>query len=295
MSYPSFFKWLWLFGKITIGGYISICIILRFAQNRLIFVPSQQIETTPKDFKIAYEEVWIPVGKEDKIHGWWIPSSSPNAKNILYLHGNGLNIGANAHHATRLQSYGFSVLLIDYRGYGLSKGSFPNEKRVYEDARIAWEYLLKQRSLKAKNIFIYGHSLGGAIAIDLATHHPHAAGLIVESSFTSMRDAIDYRGGIYKFFPVDLLLTQKFTSINKIAHLKMPLLLIHGTMDSTIPHYMSERLFTKATVPKKILLVPFAGHNNVATVAPQEYSKTVFEFRQLVEKKQRSIEIKQSI
>jgi alpha-beta hydrolase superfamily lysophospholipase len=121
----------------------------------------------------------------ERIHVWWI-AAQPDAKVLLYLHGNGINMGAAVANAHQFHQLGFSVLLIDYRGYGRSEGSFPTETRVYQDAVTAWDYLVKQRQIQPSQIFLFGHSLGGAIAIDLAVQHPDAAGLIVESSFTSM-------------------------------------------------------------------------------------------------------------
>ena len=208
------------------------------------------------------------------IHGWWLKPNQSNGKVILYLHGNGINIGANITHASRFSQLGFSVLLIDYRGYGRSQGRFPNEKRVCEDAAITWNYLVQQRKIAPSQIFIYGHSLGGAIAIDLAIKQPNAAGLIVESSFTSIRQVVAHRN-IFRIFPVDLILTQRFDSIQKV-----PVLIIHGVSDVTIPAFMSEELYDAAPEPKKLLLVSGAGHNNVAEVASVEYLQAVLFFMQ---------------
>lgn len=269
------------FGAVAALAYCAICILLFFQQPRFIFVPSPVIERTPSFFNLGYEEVWLPVpvglGKVERIHGWWLKASQPDAKVLLYLHGNGINMGANIAHAKRFYQLGFSVLLIDYRGYGRSEGTFPTEARVYQDAATAWDYLVHQQRIQKSQIFIYGHSLGGAIAIDLAVQHPEAAGLIVESSFTSVRQMVDYRNSFW-MFPVDLILTQRFDSIRKVPNLKMPVLFIHGTADLTVPAFMSQNLYAATNVPKKLLLVPGAGHNNVAEVAPFEYLQAVRSF-----------------
>ena len=269
------------FGVVAALAYCAMCILLFFQQSKFIFVPSPVIERTPSFFNLVYEEVWLPVpvglDKVERIHGWWIRASQPNAKVLLYLHGNGINMGANIAHANRFHQLGFSVLLIDYRGYGRSEGTFPTEARVYQDAATAWDYLVHQQRIQPSQIFIYGHSLGGAIAIDLALLHPNAAGLIVESSFTSVRQMVDY-GNTFWMFPVDLILTQRFDSIKKVPNLKMPVLFIHGTSDLTVPAFMSQNLYAATNVQKKLLLVPGAGHNNVAEVAPFEYLQTVRSF-----------------
>jgi uncharacterized protein len=266
---------------VTAIAYSGICLFLFVQQPRFIFFPSKVIEKTPESFNLRYEEVWLPVsvgsGKVERVHGWWMKAKQPNAKVLLYLHGNGINIGANIAHANRFYQTGFSVLLIDYRGYGRSDGVFPSEKRVYQDATTAWNYLVQQQKIPPSQIFIYGHSLGGAIAIDLAVRHPDTAGLIVESSFTSIRDMVSYRKG-FGIFPIDLILTQRFESIKKLSQLKMPVLFLHGTADSTVPSFMSQKLYDAAPEPKKLVLVPGAEHNNVGEVLGPTYMHWVKSF-----------------
>ncbi|ALF55365.1 phospholipase [Nostoc piscinale CENA21] len=277
------FRMLLVFGIVVAIAYCSISLFLFFQQPKFIFFPSTVIEKTPDSFNLPYQEVWLPVktslGKVEKIHAWWIPANQPDAKVLLYLHGNGLNIGANIAHSQRFHQLGFSVLLIDYRGYGRSQGDFPNEMRVYQDAATAWQYLTQQQQIPPQQIFIYGHSLGGAIAIDLAVKHPQAAGLIVESSFSSIREMISTRKW-FSIFPIDLILTQRFDSIKKVPQLQMPVLFIHGTADSTVPAYMSQKLYDAAPEPKQLILVPNADHNNTAVTAGGKYLQWVQSFVQ---------------
>ncbi|BAY22296.1 phospholipase/carboxylesterase [Calothrix sp. NIES-2100] len=278
-------KVLLYFAIIAAIAYFGLCVFLFIQQPRFIFFPSSTLEKTPELFNVAYEEVWLPVPVRSRqvehIHGWWIPAKQPNAKVLLYLHGNGINIGANIAHASRFYQQGFSVLLIDYRGYGRSEGAFPNENRVYQDAATAWNYLVQQLQIPPRDIFIYGHSLGGAIAIDLAVKHPDAAGVIVESSFTSIREVVAYRN-LFGMFPVDLILTQRFESIKKLPKLKTPVLFIHGTADSSVPFFMSQKLYAIAPEPKQLILVPGAGHNDVADLAGVQYMQWVDDFVQQV-------------
>jgi pimeloyl-ACP methyl ester carboxylesterase len=266
-------------------AYLAICLIIVIKQPALIFFPSKVIEKTPDFYHLPYEEVWLPVavksGKLEHIYGWWIKANQPNSKVLLYLHGNGINIGANITHAYRFYQLGFSVLLIDYRGYGYSQGSFPNEQRVYQDAITAWNYLVQEQKIPPQQIFIYGHSLGGAIAIDLAVRHPGAAGLIVEGSFTSIRELVAYMNKFW-MFPVDLILTQRFASIKKLPKLKTPILFIHGTADSIVPYFMSEKLYAAAPEPKKLMLAAGTGHNDTAQVTGLEYLQWVESFVQEV-------------
>jgi pimeloyl-ACP methyl ester carboxylesterase len=298
----------WLKLSITLGIsltvlYISACLFLFFRQNRLIFFPVREISRNPTDLDMDYQEVWLPVssGKThqesatEKVHGWWIPSPTAdeikskhyiNSKRdwvLLFFHGNGDNISGNLNDSHRFHQMGFSVFMVDYRGYGLSEGDFPTEASVYEDVDNAWNYLVNQRGIAPENIVIYGHSLGGAIAIDLASRQPNAAGVIVEASFTSIRDMADYQYPYFNILPIDWILTHRFDSMTKVKSLKMPVLFTHGTADTVVPTYMSEELFEATPDPKKLFIVPTADHNNIASVSGDKYFETIREFMKLVD------------
>ncbi len=262
-------------GGILASTYIAVCIFLLLRQNRFIFQPRTTIRTTPASFNLDYQEVWLPVsttsGKKNQIHGWWIPAATSDAKVYLYLHGNGSNIGDEVKRAFWSHQWGFSSLLIDYRGYGRSQGNFPTESSVYEDVEAAWNYLTQVRKIPPQKIFVYGHSLGGAIAIELAIRHPEIAGLAVEGTFTGMRKMVAHLYKEFLIFPVDLILHQKFNSLSKVQSLKMPVLFIHGTADSIVPAHMSQTLFDASPEPKKLLLVPQAGHHEVEEFGGEQY------------------------
>ncbi|MET0962647.1 MAG: alpha/beta fold hydrolase, partial [Noviherbaspirillum sp.] len=190
-------------------------------------------------------EVNLPVqaGKEtQQVHSWWWPADDPAAPAVLYLHGARWNLTGQLFRIQQLHDFGFSVLAIDYRGFGKSDGELPSEETVYEDARVAWQHLA-QRQPDARRRFIYGHSLGGAIAIDLASGlggGEEAHGLIVESSFTTLADIA--KSLSYPWLPLQLLLSQKFDALDKIAQVGMPVLIVHGTDDRYVPSRFSEKL-----------------------------------------------------
>jgi fermentation-respiration switch protein FrsA (DUF1100 family) len=262
--------------------YLVLCAFMWVRQRHFIFKPRPLLQTTPERLGIKFEEVHIPSGsgtEQGDLDAWWLPADSAIAPTLLYLHGNDKNISAaiDLDRAALLHKMGYNLLMVDYRGYGKSTGGSPSEAKVYEDAEATWNYLIKQRASDPKRTFIYGHSLGGAIAIDLAVHHPEAAGLIAESNFTTMADMGKRE---YPFLPTEQLLNQRFDSLSKISNLRVPLLLIHGTWDRLVPYQMSQRLFDKAPQPKTLKLIEGGEHANDALIAPLEYRAAVSEFIQ---------------
>jgi uncharacterized protein len=266
---------------LLVGFYISMCTFLYIRQAHYIFFPEQQVRTTPALYQVPYQDVYIPVrkptGETEKIHGWWIPSNKKGAKTLLYLHGNSANIGKEAERASLFHRLRLSVLLIDYRGFGKSGGDFPSEAQVYEDAEAAWQYLIQKQKIRPEEIFVYGHSLGGAVAIELALHHPETPGLIIESSFTRAKD-LAVKNWWTHYIPLDLLFTQRFDSMSKITALRMPILFIHGTADTMIPYPMSQQLFATATSRKELLLIPQGDHDHNFKIGGSRYLETVRAF-----------------
>jgi uncharacterized protein len=275
------FKILSIFAILLVVLYISICAFLYIRQGHYIFFPEPQVRATPALYQVPYQDVYIPVtnqrGETEKIHGWWIPSNEKGAKTLLYLHGNSVNMGKETERARLFHQLGVSLLMIDYRGFGQSGGDFPSEAQVYEDTEAAWQYLVQKQKVRPEEIFVYGHSLGGAIAIELALHHPEIPGLIIESAFTRARD-LAVENWWTHYIPFDLLFNQRFDSIHKIASLKMPILFIHGTADAKIPYSMSQQLFATATAQKKLLLIPQGDHDHNFKIGGSRYSNAIRAF-----------------
>ena len=273
------FKKLSLIGLgLSIALYISLFLLLRFKQTSLIFFPDSEIKSTPKTYGLNYQDVWLNLGA-DKVHAWWIPAAESSAPALLYFHGNGSNNGDLTELAAIFHQLEVSVLLIDYRGYGQSSPIFPNETRVYEDATAAWQYLTQVQQIEPEQIFVYGHSLGGAIAIELATKHPEMAGLMVEGTFTSIQDMAGLMPGI-KLFPLRWLVTQRFDNLTKIKSLQTPILILHGTADEVIPLSMSKELYAAAPEPKQLEIIEEAGHSNLPEFDLPEYLQTLKQFIQ---------------
>ncbi len=267
-------------GLLAVLLYGGVCAYMWEAQRQYIFFPSAELRLTPDRKGIRFQEVHIPVGsgaERGELFGWWLSDAVANAPTVLYLHGNGENIGdgGNLDNAARMYRMGYNVLMVDYRGYGKSTGGEPTEQKVYEDADAAWGYLIGQRACPPQRTFIYGHSLGGAVAIELAMRHPEAAGLIAESTVTSMTAMAKLE---YGFLPVSLLLNQYFDSVAKIGKLKVPALFIHGMKDRMVPYEMSLRLFERAPQPKYLRLIENGGHGNDGIVGGSVYRDSITAF-----------------
>ncbi len=280
-------------------AYLLTCIFLFFRQDYIIYHSSQQIgvaSVSVGNFQLDYQDVWIDVpNSKARIHGWWfdapskehpviaLPDEPVNVlttpKTILYLCGKSNK--KYYYNLTRIQGFqqlGFSVLGIDYRGYGLSEGRSPNESRLYEDGRVTWEYLTKQRQISPQDIIIYGESLGGAVAIDLAVKQNNAAGLIVQSSFTSMVEQIrQLRPGL-SIFPLRLIVHQRFNSLEKVKSLEIPVLFLHGTADTVVDYKMSRQLYYAAPEPKTLFFVPDGEHRRLYQPGKHSYLLAIADF-----------------
>ena len=247
-------------------AYALVVGALWYWQGSFIFLPSPVVDVTPGEFGVPFTKVTLPLGGA-QVSGWWLPSDNPLAATMLYSHGNANNIGANAHEAARFQKAGLNVFIYDYRGYGESTGGPPREQLVYEDAERAWTYLVADRKITPADIVIYGHSLGSAVAVDLASKHPDAGALIVEGALTSIAELADemWPG---KVLPVRLILTERFDAISKIGSVRVPTLILEGEADHP---QRARRLYDAAREPKTLALIPGGGHEDSADMNPTAY------------------------
>ena len=173
----------------------------------------------------------------------------------------------------RMQELGFSVLAVDYRGFGRSSAGLPSEATAAEDARAAWDWLAQQHAGKPR--YIFGHSLGGAIAIDLAAQVADEAGTMVEGTFTSIPDVVStYKWG---WLPLGPLITQRFEAVERVQRIGSPLLVVHGSADRTIAPELGRRLYEAATGPKRFELVEGGSHHNTNAVGQPQYKLALAE------------------
>jgi hypothetical protein len=235
---------------------------IRLFENSFIYFPPRFPEGLPPPELRGHriEEVWLTTLDNVRVNAWYLPNP-PSEKVLLWFHGNAENILDGLERLKLYSRLGVNVLAVDYRGYGKSEGS-PDETGVYRDADAAYDYLIQERHVQAKNIVVFGHSLGGAVAIDL-TSKRECGGLIVQSSFTSAKDMARrlFRIPLFEYIP-----KSKFDSLAKIRRVRAPILIVHGTRDEVVPFSMGQRLFQAAPGPKFFFRVDGAGHNDVVEV-----------------------------
>ena len=223
--------------------------------------------------------MWIDLnpkisGHSARLHGLWLAADRPDAAKapvLLYLHGARYNVTGSAPRMRRMQALGFSVLAIDYRGFGRSTHELPSEASAYEDARAAWDWLAQKYPDRPR--YIFGHSLGGSIAINLATEVSDESGTIVEGAFTSIADVVS--NSRWGWMPVSLLITQRFEAILKVEHIGSPLLVVHGDGDHTIAPELGRKLFDAAVQPKLFMLVQGGSHHNTNVVGQPQYRQAL--------------------
>jgi uncharacterized protein len=262
-----------------LGVTATGCMLLGVNERELVFRPVREYARTPRDLNLAFEDVWLDVAREtgeghERVHAWWIPSTRRDAPSLVYLHGIRWSLGNNLFRIARLNAIGFNVLAIDYRGFGRSDGELPSESLIYADARAAWK-ALAAREPRVEQRFIYGHSLGAAVALDLAADVDDAAGVIAEAGFTSLADVV-----AESYVPLSLLITQKFDALSRAKALRVPVLFVHGTADRLVPPTMSERLYAAAPQPKRLFMIEGGNHGNWNGANLDGYRAAILDFVQ---------------
>ena len=232
-------------------------------EERLFFQPKPDLVGTPAERGLPYSEVWF--GPAGDLHGWYLPGQRDVT--ILWLHGNGGNISHRLDLLERLhRSLGASFFLFDYHGYGRSGGS-PSEATIYADARAALAYLRSRPETADDRIVYFGKSLGTAVAAQLALEAPPDR-LVLQSGFTSIPELARWYVPV---LPLGQLLRLRFPTLDRLEQIQAPLLLVHGDADTVVPAEHSRLLYHAAGGPKCLLLVPGAGHENVAALGGQRY------------------------
>jgi fermentation-respiration switch protein FrsA (DUF1100 family) len=256
---------------LTMGG----CGLLDEHQRRWVFQPSRDTwrggGSTEGMLDVFIEHHSRVDAQTVRLHGLWLPQADPQAPLLLYLHGAKWDVRSSAQRIRRLHGLGFAVLGIDYRGFGQSSDLLPSEGGAHEDVQAAWAWLADKRPQAPR--YVYGHSLGSAIAVHLVAELPPAqrpAGLMLESAFPSVPAvASTFKWG---WLPFSALVTQRFDSAARIARLgEVPTLFVHGANDRLIPPALGRALYEQARSPKRFVLVEGGTHHNAGAVGLAEW------------------------
>lgn len=215
-------------------------------------------------------------GSTDRLAMWWLPSPDQHAPTLLYLHGTFRNLYRNYPKIEALRAAGFAVLAVDYRGWGESTPMVPSEKTILADADAAWGELVRHQPDPNRRV-IYGHSLGGAVAIDLASRKhvgTDYAALIVESTFTNLADLAGSAVG--PLGPIAVWLSgESFDSVSKIGRIDAPILMLHGDKDNTVPVALGRRLRDAAPPGVRWVEIPGGNHSTLHEDAPELYRQAL--------------------
>lgn len=246
-------------------GYLGACVLAAMLQSRLVYFPSRDYALTPTDVGLDFEDLTLETADGVSIAAWYVPHADPKGS-VIFCHGNAGNISDRLPGVKLLHSMGVNVLAFDYRGFGRSKGK-PSETGTYKDAEAAWRYLVEARGESPQRVVLFGRSLGGAVAIELASRHRPAA-LVVESTFTSL---VDIGRLHYPLLPVRLLLTYRYDSAARVPHITCPKLFMHGREDELIPIANGRALFDVAAEPKQFIETP-GGHSEAGFTYSPEFT-----------------------
>jgi uncharacterized protein len=268
-----------LIGCTLVGmAVLAGCASLDVKQGQWIFNPSDRSWGGATQAANGMQDAWISydsalTGQSVKLHALVHPADHANAPVLLYLHGARWDVTGSAHRIARMQELGFTVVAVDYRGFGKTSKETPSEKMAYEDAFATWQWIAQTYPMQPR--YIFGHSLGGAIAIELARNVADEQGTIVEGTFTSIPDVAGTMA--WGWLPAGPLITQRFESIKKVASIGSPLLVVHGSNDNVIKPVLGRKLFEAAIEPKRFILVDGGSHHNTNAVGQTAYKVALAE------------------
>ena len=253
---------------------LGVLLLVWAGQRTLIYFPDRDVPSPAVTGLADVEAVRIQAEDGVTLQAWFLPSRAQQpSPAVIVFNGNAGNRAYRSSLAAALRGLGLSVLLFDYRGFGDSDGS-PTEAGLNEDARAVWRYVAGRSDVRADRLVYFGESLGSAVAVRLAVEHAPAA-LILRSPFTSL---VDVGRLHYPILPVRWLLRDRFSSVDAIASVRSPLLIVAGDRDRIVPLEQSRRLFERASEPRELVVVRGADHNDAALFDGRELIEAVRKF-----------------
>ncbi len=250
----------------AVAGLLLLNVLMYFQQPQIIFYPMSELYQTPANWGLEYEDVTLNTVDDVQLHGWYIPKRA-SERVLLFFHGNAGNISHRRESIETFHRLGLNVFIIDYRGYGQSKGK-PNEQGLYQDATAAWRYLTEDKGFDPENVIIFGRSLGGAVAAKLASE-VEARGLILESTMSSARD---FARDVFKILSRLVVIRYDFNTAQHIQQVNYPVLVLHSPDDEIMPFHLGKKVYELANQPKHF--VHMRGDHNYGFMRSQpEYQQ----------------------
>ena len=249
-------------------------VMLNSMITSMIFFPEKTFYEKPEDYGFDAEDIRFKTSDGVELHGWFLGAKSPEKGTLLFFHGNAGNISHRLYKVKGWVERGFSVFLIDYRGYGKSQGEIKSDADVIRDGEAALSWLTEKKKISLARLIFYGESLGTYPAIYLGAQHKVLA-VVLEAPFTSFLDLARLH---YPIAPAMLMKGLEFSNQDWISKLKSPLFILHGSRDEICPYAMSGELFEKAPEPKGFLSIPNGMHNDLPNAAGEDYWEKPYQF-----------------
>jgi len=244
---------------------------MRSVEDRFVYFPTRELVGSPADAELEFSDVHLVTEDDVRLHGWWVPAEKDRGV-LLFMHGNAGNISDRIESIRAFHDLDLSVLIFDYRGYGRSEGT-PSEQGLYRDAETAWRYLTETQKVPPDRIVMFGRSLGGAVAADLALRHPPKA-LVLESTFASLRAMA---AAAMPLLPIGPFLRTRYDTLGKIGKIAAPVLVLHSREDEVVPFDQGMMIYEAAHEPKAFVELRF-GHNEGFILSGATYTDGLDKF-----------------
>ncbi len=267
---------LWSALQIILLAYFGLLALLYFKQSSLVFLPQveREFRASPADIGLSFTPLALATADGETLDGWFVPAGTEHRARglIIFFHGNAGNIGHRLDYLRMFHYIGFATLMVDYRGYGRSSGT-PSEEGTYRDAAAIWQHATRVLGIVAEDIVLFGESLGGGVAAQLAAEHRPGA-LVLASTFTSVPDM---GADLYPLLPIRPLARIRYGTLSRLSRIACPVMVIHSRNDDIIPFAHGRRLFEAARAPKRFLEIE-GGHNEGFVFGNEAWIRHLDEF-----------------
>jgi fermentation-respiration switch protein FrsA (DUF1100 family) len=264
-------------GAVLFIAYLGWGVVLYIMQPRFLYCPVREVASTPDGLELDFEDVVFKSADGLKLSGWYIPAKNSKLT-VLFCHGNGGNMMHRLDSIDIFHGLGLNCFIFDYRGYGESQGK-PSEEGTHLDAEAAYKWLTEEKKTPADNVIIFGRSLGGSIAAQLATK-VKAGALIIESTFTSY---VDMGKKFYPYMPVRWFARFSYRTIDFVKDVHCPVMLIYSRNDELVPFEFGSELYEAANEPKEFVEI-FGNHNDGFLVSGEIYKEAWTEWLKFLKK-----------